>query len=261
MKKLFSIVILAFMFFNYSSLVIEAANPKIQLLDENDKKFYRNIIAKKIYTHDEILKVTETMNKLKIEQSEFERDNEYTNRFNEEVKKRFGSEYFAINIIQTIKYDVMRESFQLSSENFRDDLAKNNKYSLKSTYSNIYGYSNFSSENSFYTLKIPLEKAKTLDKNKLTTTVVVKPFPNIFNYITEDSVVSDKMYVIILYMQIKYDNEILYEDQPIDFFNGKNTFPKEALKRLSDGVNIIGVSYDEYYLIDTKGNFLYHGND
>lgn len=90
MKKLFSIVILAFMFFNCSSLVIEAANPKIQLLDENDKKFYRNIIAKKIYTHDEILKVTETMNKLKIEQSEFERDNEYTNRFNEEVKKDLG---------------------------------------------------------------------------------------------------------------------------------------------------------------------------
>lgn len=259
MKKLFSMVILAFVFFNYSSLVIEAANPKIQLLDENDKEFYRNIIAKKIYTHDEILKVPETMNKLNIKQSEFEKEDEYTNRFNEEVKKRFGSEYFAVNIAQTIKYNVMSEEFWLSPTNSKEELARNSKYVLESTYSNIYGYWNFSSEKSSYTLKMPLEKAKTLDKNKLTATVVVKPFPSIFNYIIEDSVIYNKMYVIILYMQIKYDNEILYEDQPINFFNGKETFPKGALKRLSDGVNIIGVSYDEYYLIDTKGNFLYHG--
>ncbi|VEH38875.1 Uncharacterised protein [Fusobacterium varium] len=73
MKKLFSMMILTVMFFNYSSLVVEAANPKIQLLDESDKEFYRNIIAKKIYTHDEILKIVKTMNKLKIEKSEFEK--------------------------------------------------------------------------------------------------------------------------------------------------------------------------------------------
>lgn len=83
MKKLFSMMILTVMFFNYSSLVVEAANPKIQLLDESDKEFYRNIIAKKIYTHDEILKIVKTMNKLKIEKSEFEKNDEYTNRFNE----------------------------------------------------------------------------------------------------------------------------------------------------------------------------------
>ena len=261
MKKLFSMMILTVMFFNYSSLVVEAANPKIQLLDESDKEFYRNIIAKKIYTHDEILKIVKTMNKLKIEKSEFEKNDEYTNRFNEEVKKRFGTEYFAININQEIKYDALDEKFRLSPNYYTNVLAQNNNSTLYNVYSNIYGYFSSTLENSSHYLKVPLEKAKTLDKNKLITTVVVKPFPNNFNRITENSTYCSEMYVIILYTQIKYDNEILYEDQPINFFHGKETFPKEALKRLKDGVNIIDVSYGEYYLIDTKGNFLYHGNN
>lgn len=40
-EKTFFYSNLAFMFFNYSQLIIKAANPKIQLLNKNDKDFIK----------------------------------------------------------------------------------------------------------------------------------------------------------------------------------------------------------------------------
>lgn len=296
MKKIL-IFLLVFAIFGCSSMEKNSVKKyEVNLLNEESKNFYRNITEKDTHDKKYFSKLVEILAKRKILKDEFEKNNEYINRFNVEVKDLCETEYFSLKLSPSIKYNVEYERFELELESYitvtlsekrvllgsyigtnsfgvsrKVKNYKAEKYYLHRTASTFFGKKDDILGEKLF-LNIPLNLAKNMDKNKIITSIVFKPFYNtsdssiahIEKYyqgptLSEPISVEETAYcmnIVILYVQVKYEDQILFEAQPLEIDKYFYSMPEEIKNKLTEKTNVIRSSYNEYYLMDLKGNIL-----
>lgn len=206
MKKflvlIFSVFLLNFIgCSNTDSSNLKSNEPKVQYMTEADKQFFREIIKNnKLYNKKTISSVIKKLSNKDISKSEFERNNEYINRYNAEVKKIYGSEYFPINIkSESIAYDIEKKELSIKVPSYYIYSIMSNKKIDSYIGENSFGVTkvvnvldrkeadlNFTASSVNVDeygyikddIRIPMniEEAKKIDKSKINVVSIIKPF-------------------------------------------------------------------------------------